>query len=48
MSKKHLQRYVDEVCFRFNHRNDTMQTMFEDTTRRVAKSGKMPLRKLTA
>lgn len=48
MSKKHLQRYVDEVCFRFNHRNDSMQVMFEDTTRRVAKSGKMPLRKLTA
>jgi len=48
MSKKHLQKYIDEVCFRFNHRNDTMQVMFEDTTRRVAKSGKLPLRKLTA
>lgn len=48
MSKKHLQRYVDEVAFRFNHRTSPMQTIFEDTTRRIAKSGKMPLRKLTA
>lgn len=48
MSKKHLQKYIDEVAFRFNHRNSPMQVVFEETTRRVAKSGKLSLRKLTA
>ncbi len=48
MSKKHLQKYIDEVCYRFNNRQTNMQDMFADVTRRVAKSGKLPLRKLTA
>ena len=48
MSKRHLQRYIDEVCFRFNNRGEGMQSVFEDVTRRVAKSGKLPLKALIA
>ena len=32
----------------FNNRDVAMQDVFADVTRRVAKSGKLPLRKLTA
>lgn len=48
MSKKHLQRYIDEVVFRFNSRQLTMQELFDEVTRRVAKRGKMSYKTLTA
>jgi len=48
MSKKHLQRYIDEVSFRFNHRELDMQGVFEEVTKRMAKRGKMPYKALTA
>lgn len=48
MSKKHLQRYIDEVCFRFNNRDMDMSEVFAEVARRVAKSGKMSRKALTA
>jgi transposase-like protein len=41
MSKKHLQRYIDEVCFRFNNRDLEMHEVFAEVTKRVSKSGRM-------
>jgi predicted RNA-binding Zn-ribbon protein involved in translation (DUF1610 family) len=34
VSKRHLQKYVDEVAFRYNHR-DRQDTMFEDVLKHV-------------
>lgn len=49
MSKKHLQRYVDEFVYRFNRRLLTGDgAVFADVVRRVAKSGKMSYKTLTA
>jgi hypothetical protein len=38
MSKKHLQKYVDEFCFRFNRRAGEMQGVFSDVLNRVTDS----------
>lgn len=48
MSKKHIQRYIDEIAFRFNNRNESMADVFADVVGRVAKRGKMPYKELTA
>ncbi len=48
MSKKHLQRYIDEVAFRFNNRNADMAEKFDAVTMRIAKHGKMSFKTLTA
>jgi transposase-like protein len=48
MSKKHLQRYIDEVCFRFNNREFTMQEAFDEVIQRVSKHGKISYEALTA
>jgi transposase-like protein len=47
MSKKHLQRYVDEFTFRFNRRASEMQNVFSDVVVRVAASEKLPYKQLT-
>lgn len=36
MSKKHMQRYVNEFCFRFNRRKGEMQNVFENTVLNIA------------
>lgn len=48
MSRKHMQRYVDEFTFRFNRRTEDMQTVFSDVVMRVAGSVKLPYKKLIA
>lgn len=48
MSKKHLDRYIDEVVFRFNNREVDMSAMFDEVTKRIAKRGKMSYKTLTA
>ena len=48
MSRKHLQRYVDESTFRFNRRENEMQSVFADVVARVAESVKLPYKQLIA
>jgi transposase-like protein len=48
MTKKHLQRYINEVTFRFNGRESSMQEKFDALTARVSKHGKISYKTLTA
>ncbi len=48
MSKKHLQRYIDEVVFRFNNRHEDMAAKFDIVTASIAKRGKLSHKVLTA
>jgi len=48
MSKKHLQRYIDEVAFRFNTRHSDMAAKFDLTTLKIANRGKLSYAALTA
>ena len=48
MSKKHLQKYIDEVVFRFNNREAGMAGKFDLVTTKVAKRGKISYKALTA
>lgn len=48
VTKKHLQRYIDEIAFRFNNRGENMSDIFADVVTRVSKRGKMSYKKLTA
>ncbi|HEV2692956.1 MAG TPA: IS1595 family transposase [Verrucomicrobiae bacterium] len=47
MSKKHLQRYVNEYAFRFNHKTNPMQRVFLDVVQRVANTAQLPYKTLT-
>ncbi len=46
MSRKHLQRYVNEFTFRFNRRANEMQSVFSDVVERVANSAQLPYKTL--
>ncbi len=48
MSKKHLQKYIDEVAFRFNMRGEDIQALFDTATLKIAASGKLSYKTLTA
>jgi transposase-like protein len=48
MSKKHLQRYVNEFTFRFNRRANEMQTVFSNVVTNITESSKLPYKELTA
>lgn len=47
MSKKHLQRYVNEFAFRFNRKADGMQSVFSNVVSNIAKSTQLPYKNLT-
>jgi transposase-like protein len=46
MSRKHMQRYVNEFTFRFNRRASEMQSVFSDVVARVANSAQLPYKTL--
>ena len=48
MSRKHMQRYVDEFAFRFNRRAGEMQGVFGDVVDNIAASSKLGYKELTA
>lgn len=48
MSKKHLQRYINEVAFRFNNRADSLAEKFDAVTAKISKCGSMSYKTLTA
>jgi transcriptional regulator with XRE-family HTH domain len=47
MSRKHMQRYVDEFTFRFNRRTNGMQNVFSDTVKRMSETNNLPYSTLT-
>lgn len=47
MSRKHLQKYVDEFVYRFNQRDSAMQEIFTDVILRVAGHGTLTYNALT-
>lgn len=48
MSKKHLQRYINEFTFRLNRRTESMQTIFSDVMQKISESSKLGYKELTA
>lgn len=47
MSKKHLQRYVNEFTFRFNRRASEMQSVFTNVVDSIVQTPNLPYKELT-
>jgi len=47
MSKKHMQRYVDEFIYRFNMNSVNMDELFSDIVLRITQTAQMPYKSLT-
>ena len=48
MSRKHLQRYVEEFTYRLNRRTESMQTIFSDVMQKISENSKLGYKELTA
>ena len=48
MSKKHLQRYVNEFTFRFNRKANEMQSVFSEVVNNIASTDKLTYKELIA
>jgi transposase-like protein len=48
MSRKHLQRYLDESVFRFNRKEQEMHEVFAEVVSNIAASSKLPYKELIA
>ncbi len=48
LSRKHLQRYIDEFVFRFNTRKSNMAEKFTEVVKQVSERGKLSYKALTA
>jgi transposase-like protein len=47
MSRKHMQRYVNEFTYRFNRRTSGMQNVFSDTVARISENAPLSYKTLT-
>ncbi len=47
MSRKHMQRYVNEFAFRFNRKVQGMQVVFADVVTGIANNRQLPYKTLT-
>ncbi|HEY3760243.1 MAG TPA: IS1595 family transposase [Verrucomicrobiae bacterium] len=47
MSKKHMQRYVNEFAFRFNRRTEEMQEVFSNVVDNIVQTPNLPYKTLT-
>jgi transposase-like protein len=48
MSRKHLQRYIEEYTFRFNRRAELMHSVFADVVANIMETPQLPYKELTA
>ena len=47
MSRKHMQRYVNEFAFRFNRRASKMQGIFTEVVNNISETAQLPYKELT-